>query len=142
MVLSLKRMLLPGVMLALFGAACAGGGTLGTKGLSQQAMSLQSQAAEGALLAQDVSSGRTTRIYTREHSADLYTAASRVEASLKTAKTEPRLEGKVRRLAAVATRVSTELKRLGNVGKHEADALAGELQAAAVESQKIGKELE
>ncbi len=140
--LRLKRLLLLGVMLALLGAGCGGGGKLGAKALAQQAMSLQSDAAEGTLLAQDVFSGKTTRIYTREHSADLYKAASQVEASLKTAKTAPGLEGKLRRLAAIATRVSTELKHLGNASKDEAQALRRELKAAAAESKRIGKGLE
>jgi hypothetical protein len=142
MVRRLTRVLLLGLVLALVGAGCGGGGKLGAQALSQQAMSLQSDAAEGALLAQDVFSGKTTRIYTLEHSAGLYKAASRVEASLKRAETAPGLEGKLRRLAAVATRVSAELKRLGNVSKDEANALGRELQAAAQASQKIGKGLE
>ena len=134
-------MLLLGVVLALVGAGC-GGGELGGKALSQQAMSLQSDAAEGALLAQDVFSGKTTRIYTREHSAALYKTASRVEASLKAAKIAPGLEEKLRRLGALATRVSTDLKRLGNVSKDQARALGRELEAAAKASEKIGKGLE
>lgn len=60
-----------GVILALLGAGCGGGGRLGAKALSQQAKSLQSLAAEGALLAQDAVSGKTTRVYRREHSSDL-----------------------------------------------------------------------
>jgi len=138
----MRRVLLLGVVLALLGAGCGGGGKLGAKALSQQARSLQSDAAEGALLAEDVISGRTTRIYTREHSADLHKAASQVEASLRTAKTAPALEGKLGRLAAIATRVSTELKRLGHASKDEALALRRELEAAAAESKKIGKGLE
>jgi hypothetical protein len=141
-VLRLKGVILLGVMLALLGAGCGGGGKLGTKALSEQAMSLQSDAAEGALLAQHVSSGKTTRIYTREHSAELSEAASHIEASLKTAKTAPVLEGKLGRLAAIATRVSTELKRLGHASKDEALVLRRELEAAAAESKKIGKGLE
>jgi hypothetical protein len=140
-VLRLKRVLLLGVILALLGAGCGGGGKLGAKALSQQAMSLQSDAAEGALLAQHVFSGKTTRIYAREHSAELSKAASEIEASLKTAKTAPGLEGKLGRLVAVATRVSTDLKRLGNASKDEAFALRRELEAAAAESQKIGEGL-
>jgi hypothetical protein len=96
MVLRLKWALLLGVLLALLGAGCGGSGKMGAKALSQQAKSLQSEAAEGALLAQDAVSGKTTRIYTREHSADLYKGASLAEASLKAAKTEPALEPKRR----------------------------------------------
>jgi hypothetical protein len=138
----MRRVLLLGVVLALLGAGCGGGGKLGAKALSQQARSLQSDAAEGALLAEDVISGRTTRIYTREHSADLHKAASQVEASLRTAKTAPGLEGKLRRLEIIATRVSTQLERLGQASKGEAHALRRELEAAAAESKTIGKGLE
>lgn len=53
MVLGLRRALLLGVLLALVGAACGGSGKLGAKALSQQSKLLHSEAAEGALLAQD-----------------------------------------------------------------------------------------
>ncbi len=96
-------------------------------------------AAEGALLAQDAVSGKTTRIYTREHSSDLYKAASRAEASLRAAKTESALEPKLRQLAIVAADVSAALKRLGGASKDEQRALGRELQRAARESAKIGK---
>jgi hypothetical protein len=132
------RLLVVGVILALVGAGCGSGGKLGAKALSQQAKSLQSLAAEGALLAQDAVSGKTTRIYTREHSADLYKAASQAEASLKAARTEPALKPKLRRLTALGTQVSAALKRLGGASKAEQRTLGRELEAAAQESQKIG----
>lgn len=138
--LRLKQMLGLGVILALAGAGC-GSGRLGAKALLQQSKSLQSEAAEGAILAQDAVSGKTTRIYTREHSSDLYGAASQTEASLKAAKTEPALEPKLRQLAVLASQVSAALKRLGSASKDEDDALAHELQAAAQASQKIGEGL-
>ena len=47
--------------------------------------SLQSEAAEGALLAEDAVAGKTTRIYMREHSSVSSKAASESAASLKTA---------------------------------------------------------
>ena len=129
------------MIVALFGAGCGGGGKLGVKALSQESKSLQSLAAEGALLAQDAVSGKTTRVYTREHSSDLYKAASQAEASLKAAKTEPALEPKLRRLAVLAAQVRADLKRLGGASKEEERAIGRELQAAAQESQKIGKGL-
>ena len=127
-----------GVILALVGAGCGSGGQLGAKALLQQSKSLQSEAAEGAFLAQDAVSGKTTRIYTSEHSFDLYKAASQAEASLKAAKTEPALEPKLRQLAILASQVSADLKRLGSASRDEQRALARELQAAALASQKIG----
>jgi hypothetical protein len=134
-----ERVLVLGVILALLGAGCDSGGKLGAKALSQQSKSLQSSAAEGALLAQDAVSGKTTPIYTREHSSDLYKAASKVEASLKVAKTESALEPKLRQLAALAAHVSAALKRLGGASKEEQRALGRELQTAARESKTIGK---
>ena len=136
-----ERLLVVGVILALVGAGCGSGGKLGAKALSQQSKSLQSLAAEGALLAQDAVSGKSTRIYTREHSADLYKAASQAEASLKAARTEPALKPKLRRLTALVTQVSAALKRLGGASKAEQRALGRDLEAAAQESQKIGEEL-
>ena len=127
--------------MALLGAGCGSGAKLGAEALSEQSKSLQSDAAEGALLAQDVVAGKTTRIFTREHSSDLYKAASQAEASLKAAKTEPALEPKLRRLTALSTQVSAALKRLGGASKDEQRMLGRELEAAAQETQEIGKGL-
>jgi hypothetical protein len=137
----LKRALLFGVMLVLLGAGCGGSGKLGAKALSQQAMLLQSEAAEGALLAEDAVSDKTTHVFIREHAADLYKAASRAEASLKAAKSKRALEPKLRRLAVLAAQVRADLERLGHASKPEARTLGRELQAAADESRKIGEGL-
>jgi hypothetical protein len=136
-----ERLLVLGVILALIGAGCGSGGRLGAKALSQQSKSLQSDASEGALLAQDAVSGKTTRIYTREHSSDLSKAASQAYASLKAAKTEPALQPKLRQLTALATQVSAALKRLGGASRDEQRTLGRKLQTAARESAKIGKGL-
>jgi hypothetical protein len=136
--LGLKRVLGLGMLLALVGGGCGTGGQLGAKALFQQSKSLQSEAAEGALLAQDAASGRTTRIYTREHSSDLYSAAFQAEITLRAAKTDPALESKLRQLAVLAGQVSADLKRLGSASMDEARALARELQAAAQASQNVG----
>ncbi len=139
--LSLKQVLGLGVILALVGTGCGSGGQLGAEALLQQSKSLRSEAAEGSLLAQDAVSGKTTRIYVREHSSDLYRAASQAEASLKAANTEPALEPMLGALAVLASRVSADLKRLGSASTDEDRALVGELQAAAQASQKIGEGL-
>jgi hypothetical protein len=140
--LRLKRVLGLGVILVLLGGGCDSGAKLGAHALAQQAKSLQSEAAEGALLAQDAASGRTTRVYTREHSSDLYGATSKAEGTLKAAKTEPALEPKVRQLAVLAGQVSADLERLGSASRGESRVLALELEAAARASQKIGAGLE
>lgn len=128
-------------MLALLGAGCGGSGKLGTKALSQQSKSLQSHAAEGALLAEHAVSGKTTRVYTREQSAALYRAASQVEASLKAAEAEPALEHELGQLVFLAGRVRADLKRLGDASRDDARALGRELRAAARESQRIAEGL-
>jgi hypothetical protein len=102
----LKRVLGLGVVLALVGAGCGRGGGLGAKALLQQSKSLQSEAAEGALLAQDAASGKSTGIYTREHASALSRTASQIDASLKAAQTEPVLEPKLRQLAILARQIS------------------------------------
>ncbi|MDQ2980949.1 MAG: hypothetical protein M3R26_01305 [Actinomycetota bacterium] len=122
-----------GLTLALLAAGCGSGATLSAKALLQEAKSLRSEAAEGALLAQDAAAGRTTRIYTRVHSADLYKAASQAASSLQKAKTTPALEPKLRRTARLAQKVSADLKRLGHAPRTEQRTLARELTAAAKE---------
>jgi hypothetical protein len=136
--LRLKRVLGVGVILALVGGACGGGGQLDAKALSQQLKSLQSEAAEGALLAQDAASGRGTRTYTREHSTELYQAALQAEAVLKAATTEPALQPKLRQLVVLAGQVSAGLRRLGGASRGEDRRLARQLEA----SQKLGESFE
>jgi len=139
--LRLKRVLGLGVILALVGGGCDSGGRLGAQALSQQSKSLQSEAAEGALLAQDAASGRTTRIYTRKHSSELSRVASQAAGTLKAAKTAPALEATVRQLSVLAGQVSADLKRLAGASRDQDRALARELRAAAQASQKIGEGL-
>ena len=136
-----ERVLVLAVILALVAAGCGGGGKLGAKALSQQSKSLQSLAAEGALLAQDAVSGKTTRIYSRAHSSDLYKAVSQAEASLKAATTEPALQPKLRQLVILAAQVGAAVKRLGVASKDELRALGRELERASQESKKIGEGL-
>jgi hypothetical protein len=114
---------------------------MGTKALADQSNTLQSEAAEGALLAQDAVAGRSTRIYTREHSGYLSKAATQVESSLKSARTEPALEPKLRRLTRLAVRIRAGLQSLGNASANEQRTLGRDLEAAADESEKIGESL-
>ncbi len=118
--------------LALLASGC-GGGKLSAKALSQESKTLQSLAAEGALLARDAAAGKTTGIYMRVHSEDLYKAASKSAASLKTAKTTPALEPKLRKVASLAGKVSADLKRLGQASKDEQPGLARRLESSAKE---------
>ena len=121
---------------------CAGcGGELSASALSKQADSLRSLAAEGALLAEDSSAGKTTHTFTRVHSSDLDKAASKAAASLATAKTKPALESERRQLASLAQMISDDLDRLGNASKGEQRSLANELQRAADQSNQIAEGL-
>jgi small-conductance mechanosensitive channel len=121
---------------------CAGcGGDLSASALSKQADSLRSLAAEGALLAEDASAGKTTGTFTRVHSSDLDKAASKAAASLETAKTRPALESERHRLASLAQRISDDLDRLGNASKGEQRSLANQLQRAADQSNQIAEGL-
>jgi len=119
------------VALALLAASCGGAGTLSAKSLSQESKSLQSLASEGALLGWNAHAGRTTRIFTRVHSEELYKAASKAATSLRAAKTEPKLVPKLRNLTYLAGKVSADLKRLSHASKTEQALLAHELELAA-----------
>jgi hypothetical protein len=138
----LKQLLFWGVVLAGFAAGCGGRGELGAKALSQHSRSLESGAAEGALLAEDASSGRTTDIYLHEHSADLIGAISREKASLTKAAAEPELEPKLRTLRGLAVRVGAELRQLPGASRDRQRALGRELGSAADELDRIGKGLD
>ena len=128
-----------GVVLALV-SGC-GGGALDADALSQQAKSLQSIAAEGALLAQDAASGETTRAFSGEHSAELRGAASSTATSLEAAATTPGLEPARRSLAALANHVTSYLDRLGDASGSEDRALRRRLEAAARRIEAVDRSL-
>jgi uncharacterized protein (UPF0333 family) len=121
------------VLLALLASACGSSGTLSASALTKESTALQSLAAEGALLARDSAAGRTTGIYTRVHSQDLYKVASKSAKSLQSATTKPALQPKLRMVASLASKVSADLKRLGHASKAEQSRLAHELEASAKE---------
>jgi len=125
---------------ALLCTGC-GGGELSAGALSKQAKSVSSLAAEGALLAQDSSAGKTTRTFSRVHSSDLHKTASKTAATLASAKTEPALESELHELASIAQRISNDLDRLGSASKSEQRSLGTELQRAADQSNRIAESL-
>jgi hypothetical protein len=130
-----------GVIVALVGASCASSGQLGAKALLQGSESLRSQAAEGALLAEDAVSGKATRNYLHEHAVELSEAASQIEATLQAATTDPSLGPARGQLVVLASRISDDLQRLSAASAEEERTLTGELQAAADASQRIGEGL-
>jgi hypothetical protein len=129
------------VILILVGSGCAGGGKLGAGRLSEEASSLRSAAAEGALLARAAAAGKSTDIYRREHALDLYDAASQAKTSLQAAETMPSLKRKLRRLTALAGQVSADLERLAGATEREAGRLGRQLRAAAEQAKKIDQGL-
>jgi hypothetical protein len=130
-----------GVIVALVGAGCSSSSQLGGKALRQQSETLRSEAAEGALLAEDAVSGKATRIYTHEHAFELSAAASQIATTLEAATTEPALEPALGQLAVLAGRISADLERLSGASTDEQRTLIRELQAAAEASLRIGEGL-
>jgi outer membrane murein-binding lipoprotein Lpp len=126
-----SRALAAVVGIGLLAAGCGSGGTLSAKALSQESSTVQSLAAEGALLARDSAAGRTTHVFTRVHSEYLHKAASKSAQSLQSAKTTPPLQPKLERTARVATRVSSELEQLGHASSAEQQRIARELERNA-----------
>ncbi len=121
--------------------ACSSGGPLDQEALSQEADTLRSTAAEGALLARDDLAGKMTSIFLQEHAADLSDAVSQTAATLTAATTEPALEAQLQELATIAGQVTTALEQLPTASTDEEHRLADELQAAAETSRRIGDEL-
>jgi hypothetical protein len=130
-----------GVIVTLVGASCASSGQLGAKALLQGSESLRSQAAEGALLADDAVSGKATSNYLHEHAVELSDAASQIEASLLAGSAAPSLEPERAQLVVLARRISDDLQRLSSASADEQRALSSELQRAADASQRIGEGL-
>jgi len=123
---------------ALIGTACASNGQLEAKALLEQSKTLRSQAAEGALLAEDAVSGKATSNYVHEHAVELSGAASQIEATLRAGSTDPSLEPERGQLEVLARRISDDLLRLSVASTDEQRTLTSELQAAADASQRIG----
>jgi hypothetical protein len=138
-----RRPLLLGLGIAALvsSGGCGASGTLGAKALSQHASSLRSVAAEGALLAEDAGDGKTTRIFTREHSSELDRVAGHISSTLASARPARAVEPNARRLTAVAVQISAALKRLGGASRAEQRALARALEAEARRCEQIGRGL-
>jgi hypothetical protein len=133
-----KLALTIGVLVVLLCASCSAGGRLGAEDLSSQLDALRSHAAEGALLAQDAAAGRSTDIFTREHSSALAESVAQIEASLKAATTEPALEAKLSRLQVLAARIGAALERLSTAPTSQDHVIAQDLQAGEELAAELG----
>ncbi|HKY12232.1 MAG TPA: hypothetical protein VJL85_02710 [Gaiellaceae bacterium] len=118
--------------LALAAAGCGGSTTLTEHGLSKEADTIQSTAAEGALLAGEVARGRTTEPFARVHSGELAEQAKSVAANLRRARA-PGLEPKRREALGRALRIEQALVRLHSAAtdRRSAARIARELERLA-----------
>jgi predicted outer membrane protein len=109
-----SRRLIAKAALALLALALAGcnGGTVDNHALKRDAEKVGSLATEGALLANDVSRGASTKSFARVHAQELSGAASDLEDSLAERPTSPGITAEVRRLSKLAGKVSRELEQL------------------------------
>jgi hypothetical protein len=115
-------------------AACGSGGALDAKALKQEATTVQSLAAEGAMLASDAAHGKSTKVFTREHAGFLVTGATSSATTL-------RQSGNAEPLATLAAHVRDDLGRLAHSGGDTASQrrLALTLARAARAAAKLGQ---
>jgi poly(3-hydroxybutyrate) depolymerase len=96
----------------IFAAGCGGGGTLSEKALEQENETVQSAAAEGALLASDVARGRTTEPFARIHAEKLAEQAKKAGEALRSGKPPAGLGDERRRAVSDAETVEHALDEL------------------------------
>jgi predicted outer membrane protein len=103
-----------GAALALLLLALTGcnGGTVDRHALKRDAEKVGSLATEGALLANDVSRGASTKSFARVHAQELSGAASDLEDSLAERPTSPGITADVHKLSKLAGKVSRQLEQL------------------------------
>jgi hypothetical protein len=92
--------------------ACGGGGELSAEQLQKQAESIQSFAAEGALLARDVADGKSTANFTRVHAGELADRADELAQKLESAKATPPLAEELAEALFIARHVAGVLRHL------------------------------
>jgi hypothetical protein len=128
-------------LLVLPTAACGGGGTLSAKAFQKQAESLQSFAAEGALVAEGTADGRATETFVSVHTEYLGKAATKVETELGSAQASGGLEEKRKRALRLAGRITDELGQLHRTPDDRvlAARLAAELRDEADAAETLAK---
>jgi hypothetical protein len=129
------------VLLVLPTAACGGGGTLSSKAFQKQAESLQSFAAEGALVAEGTADGRATETFVSVHTEYLGKAATKVETELGSARASGGLEEKRKSALRLAGRITDELGQLHRAPDDRmlAAQLAAELRDEADAAEELAK---
>jgi hypothetical protein len=99
------------LVVAAMAAGC-NGGTVDRHALEQDSSTIDSLACEGALLANDVSKGATTKFFARVHADNLRAEASHLEDALAERPTAPAIRAKVRKASQDAGDVAHLLSRL------------------------------
>lgn len=130
-----------GVCLAavVFALAGCGGGPLGPHAFKKDVESIQSLAAEGALVAGQVAHGDATQTFARVHTEYLMKEASALERTLSSARVAPSLVDRRRQAVRVAARLERDLVRLH---RHPGDRglgarLSTELELAAKQAERL-----
>ena len=114
--------LAPLAISVILAAGCGGGGTLSRDSFQKEAESIQSAAADGALLAHDAADGRTTTPFASVHSDDLAKSVATVSKKLESAEVEPGLEQDLGRAVRLASRIEEELAHLHDDPEDRAEA--------------------
>jgi len=102
---------LVGVVAAVLLAGC-NGGTVDRHALTNDAATLDSMACEGALLAHDVTQGKTTSYYAREQAEELRIQSSNLADALARRPALASIKQKIRAKAKEASQLSAILQRL------------------------------
>jgi len=105
------RRALAGCLAAVVLAGC-NGGTVDRHALKRDAEKVGSLAAEGELLAKDMSKGASTETFARVHAKELSTAASNFADALSKRPIAPGIAAKVHKLSRLAAKVATQLDQL------------------------------
>jgi hypothetical protein len=106
------RILVSAVVWAPIALTGCNGGTVDRHALTNDSAGISSMACEGALLAHDISQGKTTVYFAREQANVLRVQASNLANALAKRKTVSSIEQKVRAKSREATRLSATLQGL------------------------------
>ena len=121
----------------MLATGCGGGGKIGNEELHEQLESVQSTAAEGALLASDVARDRTLGPFADVHSRVLAAQAASAASFLNPDRAQAGLEPDVSRAARLAKSVESSLDELELAEGDRAQMLARDLERDAHEAERL-----
>lgn len=131
------------VVAAVLAAACGGCGRETRHDVRASVQQIVSISAEGALMADDLSKGRTKTTYVRVHGEELSSQAQHEAEKLNDAPVSPEIDGRVRRAIELAGDVGGAIDDLRTSPHDRAAAREAELQLQrwADEAQKLADSL-